>query len=61
MFNGKTIDDLIGMVARAEANVAAERALRQIEAEARTLPSSIYCVATNEQYQQREYAPAGAA
>ncbi len=62
MFSGTTIDELIGMVKVAEANAAAERAVRQMEAEARVFPASIYCVATPEaQYQQREYVSAGAA
>ncbi len=61
MFSGTTIEELIGMVKAAEANAAAERALRQVEAEARAFPSSVYCVATPEPYQQREYAAAGAA
>jgi hypothetical protein len=64
MFSGKTIDELIGMVKVAEANAAAEKALRKIQEAPVVMPASVYCVATYEQQYQkmeREYASAGAA
>ena len=63
MYAGTTIDDLIGVVSRAEAKVEAERGARVLAAAPRVVSPSIYCVYTFNQFNQleREYASAGAA
>jgi hypothetical protein len=62
MLTGTMIDDLIGMVSRAEAKAEATTRVREVTAQTQ-VPSSIYCVYLPNQFEQmrREYASAGAA